>query len=193
MKAVLYSLVVLALVGGLVGGGLFAYFSDTETSSGNTFTAGTIDIEITGGGNVGGYTGVEPDLVPVDFKPCEVGYLEFTVENVGQNDVDVWKHIDITNDPAGLAAVTWFDLSIDGDEVIADGQILLSEVHCKWIYLGTLTPGQIIVVVQSFHIMPDAGNEYQAAVVTFDEDYTGQQVTNPTPPGPELPPGRPAP
>jgi len=29
-------------------GAAFAYFSDTETSSGNTFTAGTVDLEITG-------------------------------------------------------------------------------------------------------------------------------------------------
>lgn len=29
----------------LIGGGTFAYFNDTETSSGNTFSAGTIDLK----------------------------------------------------------------------------------------------------------------------------------------------------
>ncbi len=41
MKKVLFSLMAIVLVLGLVGGGAFAYFGDTETSTGNTFTAST--------------------------------------------------------------------------------------------------------------------------------------------------------
>ena len=49
MKALLISLVAVTLVGGLVGGGLFAYFSDTETSTGNTFNAGILDLQLNDG------------------------------------------------------------------------------------------------------------------------------------------------
>ena len=35
----------MALGASLIGGGTFAYFNDTETASGNTFAAGTIDLQ----------------------------------------------------------------------------------------------------------------------------------------------------
>jgi predicted ribosomally synthesized peptide with SipW-like signal peptide len=37
----------IALVGALVGGGVYAYFNDTETSTGNVFTAGTLNLDLT--------------------------------------------------------------------------------------------------------------------------------------------------
>ena len=46
MKKILISLMAIALVVGLVGAGTMAYFSDTETSTGNTFTAGTLNITL---------------------------------------------------------------------------------------------------------------------------------------------------
>lgn len=49
MKKILMALLGLILVIGLVGLGVFAYFSDTETSLGNIFTAGTLDLNIDGG------------------------------------------------------------------------------------------------------------------------------------------------
>ena len=89
MRSLLVGLMVIALAGSLVGGGLFAYFSDTETSTGNTFTAGKIGITLSQDfhqvyhHSVGG----------VDLKPCQVGYLVFTVTNVGPNPADIWKQI----------------------------------------------------------------------------------------------------
>jgi predicted ribosomally synthesized peptide with SipW-like signal peptide len=37
-KKILFSIMAIALVGALIGGGLYAYFSDVETSTGNVFT-----------------------------------------------------------------------------------------------------------------------------------------------------------
>jgi len=45
-KKILISLSVIAGVIALVAGGTIAFFSDTETSSGNTFTAGAIDLKV---------------------------------------------------------------------------------------------------------------------------------------------------
>ena len=46
MKKILVSVMIIALVCALIGGGLYAVFSDTETSTGNTFTAGTLDLVV---------------------------------------------------------------------------------------------------------------------------------------------------
>ena len=43
---ILTSLVIIGLVSIVLGMGTYAYFSDTETSTGNTFTAGSIDLKI---------------------------------------------------------------------------------------------------------------------------------------------------
>ena len=49
MKKILISLMAIALVVGLVGAGTMAYFSDTESSTGNTFAAGTVNLTLAGG------------------------------------------------------------------------------------------------------------------------------------------------
>jgi len=45
-KKLLISLMSIAVVVALAGVGVYAYFSDTETSTGNTFTAGTLDLVV---------------------------------------------------------------------------------------------------------------------------------------------------
>jgi len=42
----LFSIMTISLVGSLVGAGVSAYFSDVETSTGNTFTAGTLNLQV---------------------------------------------------------------------------------------------------------------------------------------------------
>jgi len=46
MKKILGLTIAALLVMGLVGGGTWAYFTDVETSTGNTFAAGTLDLEV---------------------------------------------------------------------------------------------------------------------------------------------------
>src|SRR3989344_2895144 len=46
MKKVLISFSVIALIAAVAIGATVAYFSDTETSTGNTFTAGSIDLKV---------------------------------------------------------------------------------------------------------------------------------------------------
>ena len=46
MRKILGLTVAALLVVGLVGGGTWAYFSDTEVGTDNVFTAGTLDLEI---------------------------------------------------------------------------------------------------------------------------------------------------
>jgi len=88
MKKILISLAVVGVVSAIVIGGTVAYFSDTETSEGNTFTAGTIDIAIGDSENswIDNY-----DIG--DLKPGETGYITFDIKNVGKNPVNVFKRL----------------------------------------------------------------------------------------------------
>jgi len=55
-RKILAAIVVIGLVGFALGWGTYSYFSDTETSSGNTFTAGTLDLKVDGrDGPLGAY------------------------------------------------------------------------------------------------------------------------------------------
>ena len=78
----------IGLVSMLAGAGLYAYFSDTETSVGNVFTAGTIDISIDP-------TAGQPVTLEgfVDLKPCQTGYTTTKITNVGPNSATIWKHV----------------------------------------------------------------------------------------------------
>jgi len=45
-RKLLMAFIVVGLVATMAGAGIYAYFSDTETSTGNTFTAGTLDLKV---------------------------------------------------------------------------------------------------------------------------------------------------
>ncbi len=100
MKRILISLMTIAVVGALIGGGIYAYFSDTETSTGNTFAAGTLDLNLDGGNiNVVKFT-------VNDVKPGDSGGGTWTVANVGNMDgyldlesISVSEDIGSTTDP----------------------------------------------------------------------------------------------
>jgi spore coat-associated protein N len=87
MKKLLISLMTVVAVTALVGGGIYAYFSDVETSNGNTFTAGTLDLNLDSGNinvvkfNVG------------DVKPGDTGGGTWTVTNVG----NIAGYLDLEN------------------------------------------------------------------------------------------------
>ena len=66
MKKILISLMAIALVIGLVGAGTIAYFSDEETSTGNTFKAGTLDLALTGGTPLPFQVTSSPGMAPGD-------------------------------------------------------------------------------------------------------------------------------
>lgn len=86
-KKILISLSVIAAVAAVVIGGTVAYFSDTETSGGNTFSTGVIDITVRPGWRWSEGWDIK------DMKPCETGYINFVIHNPGRNPVNVWKTI----------------------------------------------------------------------------------------------------
>ena len=91
IKGILMSLMVIGIAITLLGAGTFSYFSDVETSTGNTFTAGTVDISL----NPEAYDGQQVVTVDGDLylKPCQTGYTYTYLTNDGNNPCEVWKHI----------------------------------------------------------------------------------------------------
>lgn len=71
----------------IVIGGTYAFFSDTETASGNLFSTGTIDIAVDDQNPWEGQYEIS------DIKPGETGTVTFDVENVGSNPVKVFKSL----------------------------------------------------------------------------------------------------
>jgi len=85
MKKIFISLMVIALTAGLVGGGLFADFSDIETSRDNYFETGSLDLRVSD------YLGNEYDdpnvpafLEVSDAWPCCSKDIRFDLHNAGQ-------------------------------------------------------------------------------------------------------------
>jgi len=83
MKKILLSIATLGIVGALVIGGTTAIFSDTEVSTGNTFTAGAIDLQID---NDSYYNGVlNPDTTWIQ-KDLEKGDWFFDFRDLKPGD-----------------------------------------------------------------------------------------------------------
>jgi len=122
MKKILLSLLTIGIVSAGVFGATKAFFTDTETSTGNTFSAGIIDIAVDGQNPwTATYSGQLADM-----KPSEVRYIGFTVKNLeNSNPVKLWKQIKITDQNDGTVTEpeceegkgTWDGKECDGGYV----------------------------------------------------------------------------
>lgn len=204
MKKILISLSVIGVVAAIVIGATTAYFSDTETSVGNTFTAGTIDISLSDGD---GYT---LPFTLEGMKPSETGITVMNITNEGTNPVNVFKKItnvvceeNGTNDAeveyysAVPESVNWkisgvidYDMKV---EVYKDNenepfwwQVIyhyddgnapsISQIAGKQISLGMIPVGGKMVVTQSYHMDSNTGNWAQSDKMTFDIEIKGEQL-----------------
>lgn len=80
MKKIFGLTIAALLVIGMVSGGTWAYFSDTESSTGNSLTAGTLDLNINGG-NIAVTTFTASAVAPGDS-----GNGSSTLANIGTMD-----------------------------------------------------------------------------------------------------------
>ena len=197
---ILLSAASIAAAGALIIGATFAFFSDTETSSGNILTAGTIDITVDGENP---WTETYSEEL-TDMKPSQVRWIEFPIRNVGSNPAVVWKHIgNVVNDEGVLTEpecdayggewigsecsggtvknnidkVITYDMEVDGTVLIdEDWGVTIRDIKSLWVPLGRIEPGEDILVRQSYHIQATAGNEYQGDKMTFDIDLYAEQL-----------------
>jgi len=118
MRKILISAMVIGLVCALIGAGVYAVFSDTETSTGNTFTAGTLNLvpSTSGTGPGGKYTvteggdGVNGKVVFIKLAPGDSGSITWTLQNDGNLDGTLTMPSTVTfdengsNEPEGAVA-----------------------------------------------------------------------------------------
>lgn len=105
MKKVLGLTVALLLLSGMTGIGTWAYFSDTETSTGNQMTAGTLDLK------TDDVDGVSQTLFAINMQPGDiVGSENITLKNAGSTvgrTVDLafsYVENDLSANPADMSA-----------------------------------------------------------------------------------------
>ena len=101
----------LAAVLTVAGTGAFAYFSDTEASIGNTFTAGTwgpIEVEID----------IKPGSFPNSINPDSEGVIPVAILTTAEFDASVVDGETVRFGPLGAWAENWAleDVDSDGDE-----------------------------------------------------------------------------
>jgi len=134
----------IAVVGVVVAGATGAFFSDTETSTGNTFTAGAIDLKIDNsawhnGLPVQGSTWNPKDLVLGDFffnlSDIKPGDWEEDTISLHVDNNDAWACVDVTltkDDEVSLKEPEE-DLGDVADEVsdLFDGE-LAQELQFMW-------------------------------------------------------------
>ena len=97
MKKIILSLSVIAAVAAVVVGATTAFFSDTETSTGNTFTAGAIDLKID---NSAWYNGNAVDGSTWGPKDLEEGNFFFNLSDLKPGDWEedtISLHVDNNN------------------------------------------------------------------------------------------------
>ena len=130
MIKIIKSLAVIAFVGVIAIGGTIAYFSDTETSPGNTFTAGAIDLTVDSeqhyNGNIctetstaGVYEWVGEAEYPVVGTSCS-GTWEAT-------DIGVEKFFDFNDIKPGDSGENTISLHIEGNDAYGCMDILLTK------------------------------------------------------------------
>jgi spore coat-associated protein N len=146
----IFGLVIAAfIILAMVGVGTWAYFSDTEASTGNTFTAGTLDLNINGGNTaVTMFTGLS-NLKPGDNNDSSnatctllnhgslAGKLSvasaMTAHSAGTNpaDTDIVP-TDSLKDTATMALY----IDVDGNGVWSNGDIGLKSDGSTYAYTG---------------------------------------------------------
>ena len=210
MRKILASMLLITASLGAVALGTRAYFSDTETSTGNSFTAGTIDIAVDGENpwdNVGYFT-IE------DMKPSTVFHREVTLNNVGNNPVNVWKKITIgaysdgehpepedSEDANGtindIGSAIRYGMSINGEVLIdeADNYVMdggpsllagASPINGQYIYIGRIEPDEDMIVNQSYHMDASVTNWAQGDIMPLEIEFYAQQTSGGAPaPSPE--------
>jgi len=202
MKKIIASLMAVVVAVGSIAVGTRAYFTDTETSTGNTFTTGTIDIAVDGQNPWSRST----PYALTDMKPGYVDYVRFTLQNVGDNPSNVWKDIEVTGHENGpvsepeaaaeavsgpitdLENVINYDLNVKlyneqnvmvWEQMIYDEDITMADAYAAGrLYLGMIPVGWHMDVEQSYRMDEEAGNEYQGDTITFDITIDAEQLVN---------------
>ncbi len=205
MKKILISLSIVGAVAAIAIGATTAYFSDTETSTGNTIAAGTIDLAVNGQNPLTGKV-----IEIKDVKPSEnVADTEVLLNNVGSNDGVADLHIlagvgmgtgGILSEPECVAEGGIYDGQCTGSWVPTDNICDVMQYDYTYdangngvkdengdihgylkasqnVYLDVLPAGITRKLWLSHHLSGDADNKYQGDICTYDIEFSLRQLS----------------
>lgn len=194
MKKILLSLAMIAMVSTVAVGATKAYFTETETVSGNVLTAGKVDIDLrpgtpmsillgtigpSGSGLIPGQYG--PGLFQIDVynqnypvSTIPVKY-RFSTEFVSQSEGGYWEllWVKVHHTFAGTANPAGWPVVYEG---------LLKDLNINSIdnaIADFLDPNITHVYYFEYGLASTAGNIYQGANATFNLKVDATQSTNP--------------
>lgn len=191
-KRVTFAFLVLSVAAVMSSGAIYAYFNDTETSTGNSFTAGTLDLTVNA---LNPWTTTQFNVD--NLAPGDEGYVNLLLFNNGSTTGTLEGRIaSITNAPgetyepekafgtdlgelaANMMITVWIDPNgngkIDGTETAAYNGYL-SAATSGW-NLGTLAGGATSKVSIGYQIPPSVGNVIQGDICTFSIEFILTQV-----------------
>lgn len=195
-RKILMSILVVVITVIMVSGATITYFSDTETSVGNTITAGTLDLQIDGGDNnvvKFNLTNLKPGSQPTrSYLFSNIGsidgYLNISNINVENLENDLTEPEieagDTTADVGELGDVLSISLFVDyngdgwfstGDKTIYSGKI--SNMPDKLIFNEKIPASQSVRISAIINWWSSANdNLAQSDTVNFDFEFTLSQV-----------------
>jgi len=186
-KKIIISLSVIGAIAAIAVGGTIAYFSDTETSTGNTFTSGTLDL------SVNTENPVVSEVTLSNVKPTDSFTYTYNLKNEGSVDaghlyVDVASLVDteglnqepetgVLTDPGELSSNV--DVTIyqsDGTTVIWTGTLAsLNTLAAPGVGLieggAGLGAGLTKTIQVKYSIAPTVGNDIMGDISVFDVVY----------------------
>lgn len=172
----------------LVGGGVYAYFNDTETSTGNQFTAGSLDLVLGGSGSTSmsfsdlapGSSGASSMMISNDGSIA--GALSLTVQNMVDDEGIGWEPETNTAAPGDLSAnvdiAVFIDADGDGVQDAGESSIWtgkLSALASVSASLGNLAGSASTYIGIAYSVATSVGNDIMGDIVTFDIVFTLQQ------------------
>jgi predicted ribosomally synthesized peptide with SipW-like signal peptide len=191
MKKILFTLMVCVLCLGMIGAA-FAYFTDSASSTGNSFTAGTLVM------NLDGTTPFNVDnMAPGD---TETAYLE--VKNDGSLDMLFRAYVtNVTQDPTDFAGQLQVTITLHPTGYTVPGGYIAYGATDTAIYSGALSgivgsgsalnnesayfddgwplkSGYVAIYKIEVTMPTSLGNDYQGATLTGDIQIDATQAAN---------------
>jgi len=160
MKRILIAIMSIVLVAGLTGGA-FAYFSATEEDAANTYTAGTLTMEVNTG-----------DAWTIDIGPMAPGTattpVEIPIENTGNLTGDLYMKITPAS-TSGISTLITVNCEVDSAAVTDINGVLLSAQPSTYKLASADMAGSDIVTLSLGGLLDGEGtdNSYQGLAATF--------------------------